>query len=81
MSATCWSYVVAAAFTQGKLQFTTGPVTANYIYPACCTCFCCHLAPNVTFEFVTFATKKKKFFLNYFNFTLIPFWKPQPLDL
>lgn len=71
---------MAAAFKQGKLQFTTGPLTANYMYPACCTCFCCHLAPNVTFEFVTFATHKK-FFFSYFNFTLIPFWKPQPLDL
>ena len=38
------------------------------------------IPPNVTFEFVTFATKKK-FVFSYFNFTLIPFWKLQPLDL
>lgn len=52
---------MATAFKQGKLQFTTGPLIANYVYPAYCTCFCCHLAPNVTFEFVTFATKNNLF--------------------
>lgn len=90
MSATSCSSVVAAADRQGKLGTWSHHsllLTLSLLY-----LFCYLLASTVAFEFATFV--RVSFvclfvlihfnFTSYlidFNFTLIPFWKPQPLDL
>lgn len=61
------------------------PLNPEYWYPACCTHFCYLLVPTILwvchrifFFLIHFSCLT---YLIYLMFTLIPFWKPLPLDL